>query len=112
MKYVAHGNSVNDLNTLSEIKIYGTPVQYSENESLVIYPNPAQDYFNISVEDQNIKPGSIRIIDHAGKVVFEDSYSQNFNKIELPDSLYSGLYIVELISGSLIINSQKLIIRK
>lgn len=80
--------------------------------SMILYPNPAQYYFNISLENQKGKPSSIRIVDYGGKIVFEDSYSHSYNKIELPDSLYSGIYFVELFSGNMILNSQKLIIRK
>jgi uncharacterized repeat protein (TIGR02059 family) len=117
LKYVGHGNSLNSMNTVSEIKIFGTPQdnankENSKDKNVVIYPNPAQSYFNISIGEPSMKPNSIRILDFSGKVVLEDSYSQIMNTIQLPDSLYSGVYIVELRSGTITVDTQKLIIKK
>jgi hypothetical protein len=116
LKYVGHGNSVNLLNTVSEIKIFGTSQQgtnaNSKENNIIIYPNPARDYFNISIEESTTNSNSIRILDLSGRVVFEDSYTRIMNKIQLPDSLVSGVYIVELRSGSISIDTQKLIIKR
>jgi uncharacterized repeat protein (TIGR02059 family) len=113
VKYLAHGNSVNYVNTVSEFKVFGTPSSTTteiSKESIKIYPNPAQNFFNISFEERTIKPNSVRIIDFSGKIVYEETYNQT--RIVLPDSLYSGIYIVELRAGNTILNSQKLIIMK
>lgn len=115
LKYVGHGNSTNFLNSVSEFKIYGSSQQNSNPESVknnkvLIYPNPARDFFNISIEESAMNPDLVRIIDATGKIVVEYSFYQGMNKVQIPDSLYSGIYIVELRSGTITLNAQKLII--
>jgi hypothetical protein len=117
LKYVGHGNSLNYMNTISEIKIYGTPQANStsgnnKENDVIIYPNPARNFFNISIEEPTIVPNSLRIIDVSGRTVFEETFAQGKNKVQIPDSLYSGLYIVELRSGMVILDIERLIINR
>jgi hypothetical protein len=117
IKYVGHGNSVNSLNSISEIGIYGIKVVSPAPEKPTkittnIYPNPAQSFFYISIEEPSINPELIRILDSAGRVVLEDICSQGINKVDLPDNLNSGLYFVELRSGSIIFDNKKLVISR
>ncbi|HEY5535409.1 MAG TPA: T9SS type A sorting domain-containing protein [Ignavibacteria bacterium] len=77
-----------------------------------IYPNPAQDFFNISIEDPILAPVIIRLIDFSGRIVFEDSFEPGIDNIQIPNNLVPGVYIVKLRSGSLTLDAQKLIINR
>jgi hypothetical protein len=117
IKLVGNGNSLNTLNTISEFKIFGIlqdnpGTGNTEKINIVIYPNPAQDFFSISIEEPKLVPDKIRIIDFSGRLVFEDSLEPGFKNIQIPKYLNTGIYIVELRSGILILDAQKLIINK
>jgi len=116
-KFVGHGNSLNLLNNVSEIKLFGTPQQNSnqsgsKGKNISIYPNPAQSSVNISIDEPLLDLNSIRIITFSGKIVFEDAFVEGTNNVQLPYNLNSGIYLVEFRSGSTILNTQKLIILK
>jgi len=114
VKYIGHGNSVNTLNTVSELKIFGVaqPITVEEKPKVLIYPNPARDFFYFTFKKSSMTPKSLRIIDASGNIVSEIIYKEGMNRIQIPDSLNSGLYIVQFISGGLTIDSQKLIVQK
>lgn len=117
IRYIGHGNSVNSLNCLSEIGIFGIKVispapENTSKNTTNIYPNPAQSFFNISIEEPSISPKSIRILDLSGRIVFEDTCRQGMNQVQLPDTLFSGLYFVELRTGSIIFDTKKLVISR
>jgi len=77
-----------------------------------IYPNPAQDFFNISIEDPTLEPVIIRIIDFSGRIVFEDSFEPGIDNIQIPNKFVPGVYIVKLRSGNVTLDAQKLIINR
>ena len=118
LKYVGHGNTINTWNYISEFKIFGSSMKNPgaanpEKINLIIYPNPAKDFFYISIDEPSLQPIKVRIIDFSGKIVFEDSMlSPGFKNIQIPDNLYSGIYVVEVISGSAKLGSQILIIKR
>ena len=84
----------------------------NEGSKITIYPNPAHDYFNISIDDQTFTPKTLKLIDLSGKIVFTDKLEQDFKKVQIPENINSGLYIITLELGNLILYSQKLIIYK
>src|SRR5450759_193666 len=84
----------------------------TEERNIVIYPNPAQDFFNISIEDPILAPVIIRLIDFSGRIVFEDSFESGIKNIQIPNKFVPGVYIVELRSGSVTLDAQKLIINR
>ncbi|MEN6352679.1 MAG: SwmB domain-containing protein, partial [Bacteroidales bacterium] len=83
-----------------------------------IYPNPAQDILNISIQYPNNSsieeiPNSssiIRFIDLSGKVVSEKSLDPGVKEIQIPINLRSGIYIVQMISDGLTVATNKLIV--
>jgi hypothetical protein len=108
---------LNTWNNISEFKIFGLLQQSpgsddTEERNIIIYPNPAQDYFNISIEEPNLNPDKIRLIDSSGRIVLEDSLAPGIKIIQIPKKLSSGIYIVELSLDNLILDAQKLIIYK
>lgn len=76
-------------------------------ETLQIYPNPAKDFINIEMINQNITQYSLVITDPTGKVVLQ---SKNEAKINV-SSLSAGVYFGTFSIGDLKLN-KKIIIRK
>ena len=117
LKLIGHGNSLNSLNNISELKVFWldreNPIpEDPEKNHFIIYPNPASDYINISIKDPLIEPDMIRLIDLSGRIVFEDPFISGINIVQIPAYLKAGIYIVELKAGNLILYSQNLIVRK
>ena len=117
LKYVGKGNALNDWNRISEFKIFGLLQQKSgsaNNYSLniVIYPNPAENYINISIEEPTLNPDVIRIIDFSGKIVYEEPLETGIKNVLISKNLIHGVYIVNLLSKGLILGAKKLIIKK
>lgn len=75
-----------------------------------IYPNPAHNFINISVEDPILVPQIIKILDLSGKIVFTHFIEQRISNVQIPDSFKTGIYIVTLESHNLVLSSTKLII--
>ena len=117
LKLIGHENSLNSWNDFSEIKLLGSISENPENKNsphrnVVIYPNPAQDYFNISIEESTLVPNLVLLIDYSGRVVFESPLESSLQIITIPDHISSGNYIVELRSGKLILDTQIIIINR
>jgi len=115
IKYIGHGNSLNLLNIISEFNVHGTPmeipvVENNHNNNITIYPNPAVDHFNISLNDSALKPDKISIINFSGKIVYQGVLNPENTNIQVSMNFKSGIYIVELGMGDLILFAQKLII--
>ena len=77
----------------------------SDNETpaqaIHFFPNPASGIINISINDTDLTPDSIRIINLAGTVVFQDVISSGTRFLQIPVRLNNGLYIVHMRSGDL-----------
>jgi uncharacterized repeat protein (TIGR02059 family) len=114
LKYIGHGSSLNTLNIISEFKILGIAQQNPNSENAVIkvtiYPNPAIDNINISIDASSIKPDCVKIIDNSGKIHLTKVLNPNINFVQLPINLNSGLYLILFESGNQIISAQKLIV--
>jgi uncharacterized repeat protein (TIGR02059 family) len=115
VKFIGHGNSLNNLNNISEFKVFGSPQKNSgpadvaENK-IIIYPNPAHEYFNITIGKKTMQPDLVRIIDLLGQVVLLKKIDQDITNLQIPVNLSRGTYIVQFRSGNLTISAQKLII--
>ncbi len=115
VKFVGHGNLVNEWNNLSEFRVFGTYFrnpsgENPDEEMITVYPNPASEYFNISIEEATLEPDKVKLNDFSGKIVLEDQLFAGINTIPIPSNLQSGIYIVTVLSGDLIIYTRKLII--
>lgn len=117
IKLIGHGNSENTWNYVSELRLFGMLQQNSgtpnpEGSSIVIYPNPARDYFNISIEDPKLQPNIIRIIDLSGRIILTDTMAPGIMTVQIPGRLNSGIYIVEMCNGDIILAAKKVIIER
>jgi uncharacterized repeat protein (TIGR02059 family) len=75
-----------------------------------LFPNPAHDYFNISISEPLSGDLLIRIENLYGQVVAESLQESDKNYIHVPVNLDPGLYFVDLISGDHKIGIVKLVI--
>jgi hypothetical protein len=82
----------------------------NEANNVVIYPNPANDVFNIALNGANVD--NIRIMDIQGKVINTIATDKNQPIIKVPVNDYAaGVYFVQLQSGSSVM-VKKIVIAK
>lgn len=109
------GNYYNDPPSIGAYE--GNPAQkpVSGNigpEIFLLYPDPSHGYLTISREGSILEPQSIRIISLSGKVVYEDTIEQGTRSKQFLINLKSGIYVVQLVSGSMPSAAQKFIFVK
>jgi len=75
-------------------------------KEVIIYPNPAKDYFKINGE-----ASEIQVFDVAGKLIktFKGNFDQN-SRFAI-DELQNGIYLLKIVRQNLIIN-QKIVVNK
>ena len=113
IKLVGHCNSTDTWNYISEFKIFGyfqRNLINTEQNPIIIYPNPAKEYINISIKEPTLIPDFIRIINLSGKVVYEDKIKPDIKELQIPNSFINGVYIIQLGSDDLTLFTQKLIV--
>jgi len=78
---------------------------------LVIYPNPVNPGGVITIRLDAVPEqfSKIRIYDMNGNSVFDSTFEQLSNKLELPVNLSEGFYLIELNTGREILRSKLLI---
>jgi uncharacterized repeat protein (TIGR02059 family) len=110
------GGLVSDITSQSVsnncIELPGQDLGDNLERKILIYPNPASDSFNISVQGSSPVHQTLKIIDLSGKIVYTESINQNISNVQIPENINSGLYIVTLETGGIILDNQKLIIYK
>lgn len=82
------------------------------NQSIIVFPNPTDGYFNILRETPSLEAQTIKVYNLAGEVVFTDSLEIGILLEKLPVLLNSGTYIVQVLMGIRTISVQKLIVIK
>lgn len=115
LKLLARGNSMDTWNYISEFRAFGYPDQnatISNDPIIIIYPNPASKYIDISIwGEESLMPDYIRIIDYQGKTVLEENIDFNINELHLPINLTKGIYFVQLRASSITWYNQKLVVQ-
>lgn len=78
-----------------------TDINNSENNmSFSVYPNPAQDFVNISLSN-NTEKSIINVLDYLGRVVYSETVPANEKEISInTTNLEKGSYLVEIISNN------------
>ncbi len=118
-----------DIITVSYIKPVTNPLKKSTGEAagsfsspqrvtnntikkgnVYMFPNPASEYINITVKEPSKEKQIIRILDFSGRLYLETIMDPLVNTIRIPVNLNSGVYIVQVIMGSLTSFTQKIII--
>jgi uncharacterized repeat protein (TIGR02059 family) len=113
IKVVGHSNSVDAWNYISEFKIFGyrhrNTSEYDQ-QAVKIYPNPAHEVLNIRIDKTTLKPDFIKIINLAGKIVFQDKMNPDDKEFQIPIDLRQGIYIVQIGAGDITLFTQKLVV--
>jgi hypothetical protein len=119
--FYTSGMSANGNGTTSGDQVYTNNLTISENlsasvaeksfnEKFGVYPNPAKSFVNVDLK-LNFSPQQVkyRIIDLTGKTMVSSNiqYSENF-RIEFPESIKSGIYLVEVEVGDKIFRKKVL----
>lgn len=80
--------------------------EVTENNTVSIYPNPANGTFTLQVKD--VEDTAIQITNLLGEIVFEEKISNEFTKINLNEN--KGVYLYLLKNKTGILKSGKIII--
>jgi uncharacterized repeat protein (TIGR02059 family) len=114
VKLLVHGNSADDMSYVSELRAFGIQEVSAKvtGIQMILFPNPANDHFRILISEEPPTPYLIKIRSVNGKVVYEKAAESTDTYINLPVSLRSGLYLVELYSGKARLVVNKLVIHE
>jgi hypothetical protein len=98
------------INNVSTGVFTGFDIQ-NATSSILVYPNPAQDFINISIFGDTFMPKFIRITDISGNIVYENNMDSGMNELQIPLNLIQGVYLVQMRSGDSPWHNQKLIVK-
>ena len=65
------------------------------HDKVVLYPNPARDYFNLAVKD-TVLPRYVEVYDFSGKLMLREDIGEGQTLVRIDVSLRKGAYIVIL----------------
>jgi parallel beta-helix repeat protein len=114
IKFIGKGNSKDNWSYISELKVYGKSIESSLSlyvPPVKIFPNPAKQYINVHIKDQAFIADFIQIVAMSGLIMANSILDPLVREFTLPLSLKKGSYILQFISGSSILYTQKLIIQ-
>lgn len=66
--------------------------EYGENNAIMLFPNPAQDYIKVRA---NHEISNVRMMNYVGQVVYESNTNTEFMEINTSD-LQSGVYVIQI----------------
>ncbi len=89
-----------------------TGLEDSRENELRIFPNPAVDFFTVSIEEPAESTINVIVSDISGKIVVRDLLEQSITNTNIPVDLKTGLYIVTLESQGKILKTHKLMINR
>jgi hypothetical protein len=82
-----------------------------ENNSVMIYPNPVNDYFTLQIENQENKTSSLLIYNSEGILVNSIEDIRTGKRIVDRKDLNRGIYFYKLMQDSNIISTGKIILK-
>lgn len=88
----------------------GVSDDLEQDKDVVVYPNPASDFFTLHVENVDLTRTAINIYNTLGELVCSEKLLQDQQNIYV-GNLNSGIYMVEVVSAERI-EKQKLIIQR
>lgn len=91
--------------------LVGVNENEKEESTVVIFPNPAKNYFTISTENFNPKNCNYEVYDLLGKKVLEGKLTSPQTQVQL-SGFSNGQYIVKVFSGREKISTHKIVLMK
>ncbi len=87
---------------LLEVIVDATSVLEQKENSLQVYPNPANDviYINTGNSYNELTNCILKIINTSGSVVLETNITEQIIEIEVSDLGQRGLYLIQIVDGS------------
>lgn len=120
IKYILKNSLLSTADTLTFIITVGNQItslqsQKALNNKIILYPNPAKDNINLSLELVEMTSVKVCIYNAVGHLVFENSEIKSVvghNEVNINTSdLASGIYSVLILTNNGVIN-QKLVVSK
>ncbi len=113
VKIVGYGNAQDNWNYISELKIFGYrfigSIAY-EQQPVKLYPNPARETVTVRIDEPTFNADYLQITNLTGKIFVRLKLDPGVRETNLRLDLKKGLYLVQLYSGSIILNAQKLVV--
>ena len=116
LKLVGHGNSFDNWNNISELKIFGSNGDNDSKSSsynsgyITLYPNPASESINVLILEPSSEPQSLKIYNSSGQLCLEQNLDAGMNYFRFSISLKPGIYVAKIHQSGLITHTQKLIV--
>ena len=95
---------------LDACNVIGVEENALADNSITMFPNPAQDFFTIQVVEQGLKLESVEVLDVTGKLIYANTASSDFETKIQVTGWSAGMYIVR-VKTSNGIGIQKLSVR-
>lgn len=113
IKIIGKGNSADEWNYISELKIYG--VKHNDqknykNRDVKIFPNPAKEFLTVRIDEPTLYSDFIQLLDLSGRIVLRSEIDPETREFTIPLNLKKGVYIIQLILGNITLFSQQLVI--
>lgn len=96
----------NDELVLDEVIV--STQEIAEQSEVIIYPNPAKNYFNINCNNLQIE--ELRIFDLTGKEVLNMVVSEKDFEVQIPPNIPQGIYLLKLKLDNHSVETKKLVI--
>ena len=115
LKFVGLGNSTDNWNYVSELRIFGyRHKSRTDYEDLIVklFPNPARDIVNIRIDDPEFNPDFIKILGLDGKIIYSDLVEPGVRDFQIPVNFKHGVYIVQMGTDNITMFTQKLVISR
>jgi len=113
VKLIGHGSALDSWNNYSEMKVFGNIVDPSDiTENISIFPNPTRDQLNVLILEPFAESLLLKIFDSNGALCFEHQLNPNVHNAQIPINLGAGVYLVQVLLGSVIMFAQTLLIVK
>ena len=114
IKLVGRANQFDTWSHISEFRIfgyrYGDPESY-EQQPVKLYPNPANEYFTIRIDEPLLELDFLRILDLSGKSLLQEKLDKNMREYSIPIDLRRGIYVVQMGQNELTLFTQKLVVQ-
>ncbi len=83
------------ISAIKSLKAESTGLDELENDEVFIYPNPAKDFINISIENSDAQDMRVDLLDMQGKNILTFSVGSGINNISTAN-LDKGIYLVKI----------------